>query len=158
MRTGWYYLHVNGDLIYKADHADTAADIRESDLARGMWPLDVEDRETAWRIAVEAGAAGAKPERIKELAEKWKLTDDDAANYAQVLHCDLFMDGKSWCVTGPRHRDLQQDQAGFGDTALEAFIDLCKNLGYQPSKTWGRTFKDYLQQADPNNSQFGVGA
>lgn len=30
---GWYYMHKNGDLIYKRDTAGMAADIRESDFA-----------------------------------------------------------------------------------------------------------------------------
>jgi hypothetical protein len=41
---GWYYLHENGSLIYKREIGGTAADIRESDLARGLWPLDPQDR------------------------------------------------------------------------------------------------------------------
>ncbi len=29
----------------------------------------------------------------------------------------VFRDGDSWCAVGPTFRDLQQDRAGFGDTA-----------------------------------------
>jgi hypothetical protein len=47
---GWYYLHTNGSLIYKRELGGTAADIRESDFARAMWPLDPADRAGAWRI------------------------------------------------------------------------------------------------------------
>ena len=57
---GYYYLHENGDLIYKPG-PDAVVDIRDSDLARGIWPLDQADRAGAWRIVVEAGAAGADP-------------------------------------------------------------------------------------------------
>lgn len=46
---GWYYLHQNSDLIYKHEFGGTAADIRESDFARGLWPMDPEDRAGAWR-------------------------------------------------------------------------------------------------------------
>lgn len=37
---GWYYLHSNGALIYKPDHDGTVADIRDSNFARGLWPMD----------------------------------------------------------------------------------------------------------------------
>lgn len=60
MISGWYYLHTNGDLIFKHNLPGTAADIRESDLAVMLWPIDVEDRESVWRILVEALACGAK--------------------------------------------------------------------------------------------------
>jgi len=39
MIEGYYYLHMNGDLIYKRETGDTAADIRESDFAVAMWPF-----------------------------------------------------------------------------------------------------------------------
>ena len=65
--SGWYYLHTNGELIYKRDLDGTAADIRESDFARALWPMDPTDRESAWTILVEALALGANEERIAEL-------------------------------------------------------------------------------------------
>ena len=36
MEQGWYYLHTNGDLIYKRELGGTAADIRESDFAKQL--------------------------------------------------------------------------------------------------------------------------
>ncbi len=56
---GWYYLHTNGELIYKRDLDGTAADIRESTFARALWPMEPSDREGAWRILIEGLAAGA---------------------------------------------------------------------------------------------------
>jgi hypothetical protein len=155
---GWYYMHKNGALIYKRELGDTHADLRESDLVRGMWPFDSNDRETVWRIAVEAGAAGVAGARIRELADLWKLTDQDAQRYVETLGGELYMDGDQWCAVGPGFRDLQQDDAGFGTTALEALTELCKAVGYKPSKMWGDTFKSLLEARDPANGQFGVGA
>lgn len=65
---GWYYLHTNGDLIFKCELGETAADIRESDFARCMWPMRPDDRAGAWDIAVEGLALGARKERVAELA------------------------------------------------------------------------------------------
>lgn len=144
---GWYYLHINGSLIYKRDLLGTAADIRESSFARGLWRFDSSDREICWRILVEALAAGADQGRVEELAAHWGCDDIDAAVYADRLGVNLGMDGASWCATGPRFVDLQKSPAGFGDTALQAMAKLCAELGYTPQKMWGSSFSDLLQTA-----------
>ena len=142
--SGWYYLHKNGSLIYKAD-PEACADIRDSDLARGLWPFNPHDRAGAWRIVVEAAAAGANPKRIEELAEQWGCTDDDAAHYAEYIGAKLFMDGSQWCATRKDFVNLQESPAGFGATAREALSELAKALGYRPFKMWGPTFRGLLK-------------
>lgn len=142
--TGWYYLHVNGELIYKRDLDGTAADIRESDLARGMWPVDETDRAGAWRILIESLAAGAKLERVKELAAKWSCDDADAAVYAQRVGVLLSRDGNMWAATRKDFQNLQESPAGFGETCLEAMAELAKDLGYQPFKTFGAEFAELV--------------
>lgn len=141
---GYYYLHENGSLIYKRG-VDAAVDIRDSDLARGLWPLDPNDRAGAWRILVEAGSCGADQARIAELAALWGCTDEDAAHYAEYVGCRLYMDGDAWCATRSDFENLQESPAGFGSTALEALTALAKELGYQPSTMWGATFADLLR-------------
>jgi hypothetical protein len=141
---GWYYLHVNGDLIFKRDLDGTAADIRESDFAVAMWPCDLTDRESAWRICVEASAAGANIERINELIEKWECNDEDADIYAERIGCLIRLDGDQWVATRKDFVNLQESPAGFGNTKLQAMANLAKALGYKPSKMWTRTFKDLL--------------
>jgi hypothetical protein len=138
---GWYYLHTNGDLIYKRDLDGTAADIRESNFARAMWPFDPDDRECAWDIVVEAEALGARSERIAELALKWQCDDQDADIYAERRGITLQMDGNQWCATGPKFSNLQESPAGFGDTKRQAMSALCKDLGYKGGKMWNATFK-----------------
>ena len=139
---GWYYLHTNGDLIYKRDLDGVVSDIRESDFARSMWPFDPTDREGAWRILVEASALGANPERIKTLAQKWGCDDTDALQYADRLNITLQMDGSAWCATPAWFLDLHQSPAGFGDTCLEALSALCNQLGFTGGKMWSSTFRD----------------
>ena len=142
---GWYYLHTNGSLIHKRELYGTAAvDIRESDFARGMWPVDPADRESAWRIVVEGLAAGADPARITELAALWQCSDEDADIYAERVGCFIDRDGDMWCAKPKRFVNLQETVAGFGPTKREAMSDLCKSLGYRPSKTWGSSFADLL--------------
>lgn len=143
---GIYYLHVNGCLLYKRDLGETAADIRESDFAKALWFFDTSKREHAWQICVEGLAAGASKERVFELAELWGCDDKDADNYADFLGVNLYLDGNQWCATGPGFVDLQESQAGFGDTKLEAMSALCLELGYKPSKMWGNDFAGLVRQ------------
>ena len=144
---GWYYLHTNGELIYKRELGGTAADIRESDFARGMWPIDPTDREGAWTILVEGLAAGAKAERIKELADKWKCTDEDGLIYAARVGATVRKDGDQWLATRSDFQNVQESPSGFGPTVLEAMSALAKELGYRPAKMWGTSFSDLLNRA-----------
>ena len=146
MTTGWYYLHTNGALIYKRDDDYVVADMRESDFVRMFWPIDVQNRENAWTILVEASVLGADPERIAELAETWHCDDEDAKHYAERMGIKLGKDGADWCATKQDFVDLQISPAGFGKTALVAMSELCRVLGFHASKMWGPTFKDLLQQ------------
>ena len=141
---GWYYLHENGDLIYKSDYEGVAADIRDSSFAVGLWPCDPRDREGAWSILVEALASGANKERIEQLAEKWGCNDKDAPNYASRVKCTLTKDGSAWLATRYDFINLQESPSGFGDTALEAFAELAKDLGYKPATMWADSFKRLL--------------
>ena len=140
---GWYYLHENGALLYKPN-PDACGDIRESPFARGLWPMDPADRAGAWRIVVEAGAAGADPKRITELAALWQCNDHDAQNYAAHIGARLYMDGNAWCATKGDFENLQESPAGFGDSALEALTRLAVELGYRPSKMWGASFEKLM--------------
>lgn len=140
--SGWYYLHENGELIHKQDFDGVAADIRESDFAKALWPIDTEDRAGAWRIVVESLSIGANKERVFELAEKWGCNDEDAQKYAEYLGVTLDMDGTAHCAKQPGFENLQESVAGFGDSYLEALADLCKNLGFKGGKMWTTTFKD----------------
>lgn len=141
---GWYYLHVNGELIYKPS-SDAAMDIRDSDLARCMWPMDIQDRECAWNILVEGLALGASKSRVNELAQKWFCDDDDAERYAKRLGISICRDGNMWCATGPGFTNLQESPAGFGETKLEAMAELAKDMKLQSGKMWRATFKDMLK-------------
>jgi hypothetical protein len=144
MIEGYYYLHTNGDLIYKRELGGTAADIRESPFAKAMWPIDPTDRKNAWDILVEAWAAGGRQSRIQELADKWDCNNLDAEHYAEVVGCKIFLDGNAWCATRRDFVNLQESPAGFGHNALEAMAELVKELGYKPSKMWGAKFSDLL--------------
>ena len=136
-------MHKNGELIYTPElFGGTAADIRESDLATGLWPFLSGDREGAWNIVVEGLAGGANPKRVRELAEIWGCDDVDAQHYADRVGIALTRDGNVWCSHRADFINLQESPAGFGDTCLEAMAELAKALGYKPSKMWGAKFSD----------------
>ncbi len=119
--TGYYYLHTNGDMIFK-----TTCPELDSGFVRRVWPFIADDRACAWIICIEALALGAHESRIKELQEKWGLTDEDASEFADMSGHRIFMDGDQWCATHEAFEDLQLSQAGFGDDALHAFADFAK--------------------------------
>lgn len=134
---GFYYLHQNGELIYKRDLGGTAADLRDSYFCKMFWPVDVEDRSSAWRLLVEATALGANPTRISELAEKWGCDDEDGQFYAGQFGVSLEYnpDADRWRASVPH-----VGKAGAGDNVLAALACLAVEVGYKPVKKWGPTF------------------
>jgi hypothetical protein len=147
---GWYYLHTDGSLIYKRDtDSGIVADLRESDFVRAIWPLDATNREGAWDVLVEALAFGAALGRIKQLAQKWGCTDEDALVYADRIGCTLVNTEGRWhaCRAVPDGYvvDSQSLPTGIGPTALEAMAMLAVALKLHPSKMWGVHFKDLLK-------------
>ena len=117
----YYYLHTNGDLIYKKFRPED-----DSSFVRRIWELNLEERESAWILCSEALALGARRERVFELKDKWDLTDDDGQEFAKRVNLRLYMDGDMWCATFDDFVDLQESEAGFGKTALEALAELAK--------------------------------
>lgn len=140
---GWYYLHKNGDLIYKPD-PEAIADIRDSDFARCAWSVDPSDRKVARELLVEALALGANTSRISELADKWKCNDEDADKFAEVIGINFERDGNQWCAHTLSFFDLQESPAGFGDSKLEAMADLANHLGVTGGFLWRTTFSDLV--------------
>lgn len=129
---GWYYLHTNGELLFKSAAAGRP-EVESGGFVRKVWPIDTSRRETAWLLCIEALALGARRERIDELAAKWGLTDEDAQRF--IAHATdkadqpvfkLFRDGSAWCATFADFTNLQESQAGFGAAALEALAELAK--------------------------------
>ena len=143
---GWYYLHINGKMIYKGSAYTDVADLRESDMVKMFWPFTASDRCGAWSLLVEALASGADPDRVKELAEKWGCNDKDAEMYCSVIGVDIELDGGSWCAHRQDFINLQESNAGFGETILDALAHLCKDLGYKPQKMWGTTFEKLVSE------------
>ena len=140
---GWYYLHQNGDLIYKPS-PDAIVDIRDSDLAVCSWPVDVRSRKLAWEMLVEAVALGANESRISELAKKWNCDDEDADMFASVIGVDLEIDGNQWCAHRTDFVNLQESPAGFGESKLLAMADLARNLGIRGGHMWLSSFSDLV--------------
>ena len=124
---GYYYLHTNGDLIYKRYlDAEQVADFEESPFVKRYWLLDVKDRAVAWFIAIEAAALGARPNRIKDIREKWKLTDEDALIFVGRVGLILQKDGNQWMAAFDDFTNLQDSQTGFGNTCFDALVELSK--------------------------------
>lgn len=143
---GYYYLHTNGDLIWKTylDNAQVA-DFRDSDFVKHFWPISLGSRECYWSFLVEALAAGAKKERVFELAVKNGCGEEDAQHYAERLNISLLPDGNAMgAMKRIDHEtsNIQESPCGFGDNSLEALAELAKALGFKAQKLWGTTFKE----------------
>ena len=54
------------------------------------------------------------------------MTNEDGQVFAERVKLKLSKDGNQWCATFQDFINLQESQAGFGETALEAFADLAK--------------------------------
>lgn len=76
MENGFYYLHTNGNLIWKKFEPEY-----DSPFVKAVWPVDTSDRACAWKIILEAISLDADPKRIKELVEKWNCTPRDLVEY-----------------------------------------------------------------------------
>ena len=76
MISGFYYLHENGDLIFKVLSPDD-----DSDFVKKVWVVDFGNRLSAWILLLEALQAGARIERVRELAGKWHCTAEDLTKF-----------------------------------------------------------------------------
>ncbi len=75
---GFYYLHTDGNLIFKPAIVVSDPSYFDSPFVKKVWRLDTTDRLCAWRIVLEALSMGCKVNRAKELAIKWGLTFEDS--------------------------------------------------------------------------------
>lgn len=137
---GVYYLHENGELIYKPSD-DSWWDIKDSDFSIMLWLVDSEDRESAWKILVESSALGANETRINQLAQRWGCDDADAEIYAKRIGVTFHVnDGV--VTASPINNDAVK---GSGGTRLNALISLCKNTGFRACKFgWSMDFKEQI--------------
>jgi len=118
---GYYYLHTNGDLIYK--RFDPGEDV--SDLVRRVWPVDIRDRATAWRIVLEGLALGARVSRVRELATKWGCT---AADFLEYLCRNPTPGADEKAGADPFLREI----AGYGDPEVFWSALMATPKGQQP--------------------------
>ena len=126
---GYYYLHTNGDLIYKkAVVVDHDPNYFDSPFVRKVWPIDLKSRAKLYSFLIEAAAMEARSNRIKEIRELNSMTDEDCQTFAERTGFKLFKDGNQWCAAKGDFVNLQESIAGFGDTPFEAFVALCRKV------------------------------
>lgn len=157
MHDGFYYLHTNGSLIHKRGVPGIDEDLADSTFVVTYWPVDTTDRATAWRIAVEAGAAGADPSRIAELATLWGLTNEDGVIYAERLGIEVehYSGSGAWATFTPSTVLGQSGPAGdvFRPSILESLTLLANQLGYRP----GANFSDLVAKSYQTGAGMSLG-
>jgi len=146
-RSGWFYLHENGSLIYKRELPGTELDLRESTCVRAMWPIDLADRMNAWDVLIEARVAGCDWDQVLRLSEKWGCNDDDAGIYAHLAGAVIVRPAKWYAL---RSDHVLGEAYGVGTSALGALVDLAHQIGCDPSKERVFTFRPLLRrELDP---------
>lgn len=75
---GYYYLHTNGNLIFKPAIVVDDPEYFDSPFVKKVWRVDVKDRLCSWKIVLEGLSMGCSIPRARELAGKWKLTFKDS--------------------------------------------------------------------------------
>lgn len=79
MTNGYYYLHTNGELIYKpAVVVESDPQYFDSDFVKRFWPIDTTNREDCWKIILEALWLKCSIQRAKDLAGKWGCNYQDS--------------------------------------------------------------------------------
>ena len=112
---GFYYLLESGSIIWTKELTEPVGGIKR------LW------RGFAWQVVTEAMALGANQDDVDRLINKWAVgSDDEAQRYAEKNHLKLFKDGNQWCATFEDFENLQESDAGFGQTAFKALIALAK--------------------------------
>ena len=76
----YFYLHTSGALILKPKYCNTL-DFEESDFVVKYWLIDLNDRLDLYNFLIAARRLEAGEERVKELAEKWGITNEDCKVY-----------------------------------------------------------------------------
>lgn len=121
----YYYLHTNGDLIHKSKHCDFS-DFEESTFVKKWWIIDLDGRMDVYNMLIHASILGIKKVRLEELVKHWGITDKDAANYCKKMGLTYGMDGNAHYVHGDNFTNLQESNAGFGDTLFKAICEFMK--------------------------------
>lgn len=90
----YYYLHTNGDLIGKNPIVvDGDAGYFDGGFVQKVWLIDTEKRGDCWKLLLEALAKGARIDRVKELAEKWKMDKADSIEMIKRVKPNNLMRG-----------------------------------------------------------------
>lgn len=79
---GWYYLHTNGQLIWKKFEPES-----DSPFVTKVWEAPDLYRETIWTIVLEATALGMSESEVRRIADKQRMTMEDCAEMlARIIH------------------------------------------------------------------------
>ena len=120
-RTCYYYLHTNGELIHKStDYCETSFD--ESPFVRHYWLINLDNRADVWNFLTSAAVFGAKKERVIELREKWKMTDEDAQIYLEKTGLKWKVAEDGIHVHEPKERAIGFSE-GIAPNMFDAIVD-----------------------------------
>lgn len=86
---GYYFLHEDGDLIWKRSRPRK----EPGGFVLAIWPINVQDRRTAWRLILEALALTYGTHRearchanVQRLCLRWWCSPRDLVRYLESRH------------------------------------------------------------------------
>lgn len=126
---GYYYLHVNGNLIWKRYIDDKQEEeIYNSDLVKKFWTIRENERESLWAVAIEAYCWGNEvtAPQVEEFSIKHNLSNLDGEFFAERAGMYVAQSSDSVYTVGFIGDIGATPQIGTGKNALKAFIDLAR--------------------------------
>lgn len=123
----YYYLHENGDLIYKNPKAYSTEDFEESPFVKIYWIIDLENRLDAYHMLISASICGAKQDRIDDLKKKWGITDKDTQVYCDYVNIVYKETENGWIVYGGGLTKGEIKIYGRGNNLFSAVVDFYRN-------------------------------
>jgi len=142
MSAAFYYLHENGDLIYKNPQFINEEDFIESPFVKTYWFLDTTRRETVWEFLIEAYGYASK-NRIYDLCSKWGIDDKDAIYYIKYLN---NISNKKFRYEFGESNMLEFDNIILkGNSYLHMLNSICHSIKYKIEKPRINTFHNLLK-------------
>lgn len=134
---GYYYLHTNGELIYKpyGREYNPIQDFEESPFVVAYWLINTNNRADAYNMLIRANMLEANHERIDELLTKWNMTNEDTKNYCKAFGIRWGQKGELFTASAEKPETKEESAiVGEASTLFYALCDFYEQMVRLPEK------------------------